>query len=110
MAYIRAKKRKGKSGVQTYYYLVEGQWIDGKVKQKVIKYLGKKPDVLVVELDREQTKKVVEETFLADIPQEELKKRLKRLGIPTPEEPIGEMNLTHKIGGKKCTLSLRKQS
>ena len=65
---------------------------------------------MVVELDREQTKKVVEETFLTDITQEELKERLKRIGIPTPEEPIGEMNLTHRIRGEKCTLSLHKQS
>lgn len=37
MAYIRSKKIKGK----TYYYIVEGK-IDkrGKVKQKVILYLG----------------------------------------------------------------------
>lgn len=37
MVYIRSKKVKGK----TYYYLVEGK-IDkrGKVKQKVILYLG----------------------------------------------------------------------
>ena len=37
MAYIRSKKVKGK----TYYYIVEGK-LDkrGKVKQKVILYLG----------------------------------------------------------------------
>jgi len=37
MAYIRSKKIKGK----TYYYIVEGK-IDkrGKVKQKVLLYLG----------------------------------------------------------------------
>jgi len=37
VAHIRAKKRKGKSGVQTYYYLVEGQRIDGNL------YSGKIP-------------------------------------------------------------------
>ncbi len=37
MAYIRKKKIKGK----TYYYIVKGQYDkQGKVKQKVIKYLG----------------------------------------------------------------------
>ena len=37
MAYIRAKKIKGKN----YYYIVEGKRDEeGKVKQKVIKYLG----------------------------------------------------------------------
>lgn len=37
MAYIRSKKVKGK----TYYYIVEGKLNkEGKVKQKVILYLG----------------------------------------------------------------------
>lgn len=36
MVYVRAKKIKGK----TYYYLVEGKIVKGKVKQKVIMYLG----------------------------------------------------------------------
>ena len=36
MAYIRAKKRGGK----TYYYLVEGRRDGNKVKQKVVQYLG----------------------------------------------------------------------
>lgn len=37
MAYIRSKKIKGK----TYYYIVEGKLNkDGKVKQKVLMYLG----------------------------------------------------------------------
>ena len=36
MAYIRSKKIKG----YTYYYLVEGKLVEGKVKQKVKRYLG----------------------------------------------------------------------
>jgi hypothetical protein len=36
MAYIRNKKVKGK----TYYYVVEGKLVKGKVKQKVLLYLG----------------------------------------------------------------------
>lgn len=45
MAYIRAKKIKGKS----YYYVVEGK-LDkrGKVKQKVILYLGNVKHILEV--------------------------------------------------------------
>lgn len=35
--YVRSKNIKG----HTYYYLVEGHRVGGKVKQKVIKYLGK---------------------------------------------------------------------
>lgn len=44
MAYIRSKKIKGK----TYYYIVEGKLIKGKVKQKVILYLGNIGNILKV--------------------------------------------------------------
>lgn len=43
MVYLRAKKIKGK----IYYYAVEGKRDkDGKVKQKVIKYLGNVENIL----------------------------------------------------------------
>ena len=43
MVYIRKKKIKGKS----YYYAVEGRYDDkGKVKQKVIRYLGSIENIL----------------------------------------------------------------
>ena len=43
MAFIRAKKIKGKK----YYYIVEGKRDEeGKVKQKVIKYLGNVENIL----------------------------------------------------------------
>ena len=44
MVYIRSKKVKG----QTYYYVVEGKLIKGKVKQKVLKYLGNVANILRV--------------------------------------------------------------
>lgn len=39
MAFVRAKRIAGK----TYYYLVENKLVGGKVRQKVLKYLGKNP-------------------------------------------------------------------
>jgi len=43
MAFVRAKKIKGKN----YYYIVEGKRDEeGKVKQKVIKYLGTVNNIL----------------------------------------------------------------
>ena len=43
MAYIRAKKKRRKN----YYYIVEGKRDeDGKVKQKVIMYLGTIENIL----------------------------------------------------------------
>jgi hypothetical protein len=44
MTYIRSKKIKGK----TYYYIVEGKLVKGKVKQKVILYLGNIENILKV--------------------------------------------------------------
>lgn len=45
MAYIRNKKIKGK----TYYYIVEGKLDkEGKVKQKVLMYLGNVENVFRV--------------------------------------------------------------
>ena len=43
MAYIRKKKVKG----YTYYYVVEGIYnIKGKLKQKVVRYLGSVENIL----------------------------------------------------------------
>ena len=43
MAYIRAKKKRRKN----YYYVVEGSRDEqGKVKQKIIKYLGTVENIL----------------------------------------------------------------
>ena len=44
MAYVRSKKIKGK----IYYYIVEGNLIKGKVKQKVLMYLGNVENILKV--------------------------------------------------------------
>ena len=44
MAYIRSKKIKGK----IYYYIVEGKLIKGKVKQKVLLYLGNIENIINV--------------------------------------------------------------
>jgi len=45
MVYLRPKKIKGK----IYYYIVEGKTdSEGKVKQKVIKYLGNAKHILDV--------------------------------------------------------------
>lgn len=42
MVYIRAKKfkRKNDEKPRTYYYLVEAKRVNGRVQQKVVRYLG----------------------------------------------------------------------
>ena len=44
MAFIRKKKVNGK----LYYYLVENNLIEGKVRQKVLMYLGNAKNILEV--------------------------------------------------------------
>jgi len=44
MAFIRKKKIKGIS----YYYLVENRRINGKVRQKVLKYIGSSDNLVKV--------------------------------------------------------------
>ena len=41
MAYVRRKRIKGND----YYYLVKSFRVNGKVKTRVLRYLGKTPDV-----------------------------------------------------------------
>jgi len=53
MAYVRSKKIKG----QTYYYVVEGKLVSGKVKQKVLKYLGNVNHILEVFTEYKKEKK-----------------------------------------------------
>jgi len=53
MVYVRSKKIKG----QTYYYVVEGNLVKGKVKQRVLKYLGNVNHILEVFTEYEKAKK-----------------------------------------------------
>ncbi len=48
MVYIRSKKFKRKKDTteRTYFYLVEAKRIDGKVQQKVLRYLGTAENIL----------------------------------------------------------------
>ena len=43
-----------RSAIRTYYYLVESKRENGKVKQKVLKYLGTNPNKISVDLTVEQ--------------------------------------------------------
>ena len=61
MAYIRKKKIKGK----IYYYIVEGRYDDqGKVKQKVLRYLGNIGNII----DRKSTRLNSSHTDISRMP------------------------------------------
>jgi hypothetical protein len=97
MAFIRAQKRKTKSGIRTYYYLVENKREDGKVKQKVLKYLGTSPHKISVDLTMEQSKAILGSSILSAATSEELKGKLQEIGIHVPEGTIEKLTLSFDV-------------
>lgn len=96
MAYIVGRKRKGKSGTLTYYYLVEGYREGGKVKQRVLEYLGTTPFQTMFELEPGTSVKVAEVLSNMERPGEEIGKELEALGISVPPGKIKEVKLVFK--------------
>lgn len=79
MAFIRAQKRKTKSGIRTYYYLVENKWENGKVKQKVLKYIGTNPNKISVDLTVEQCTAILGSSILSTATAAELKRKFQEI-------------------------------
>lgn len=103
MAFIRAQKRKTKSGIRTYYYLVENKREDGKVKQKVLKYLGTSPQKISVDLTMEQSKAILGSSILSVATSEELKGKLQEIGIHVPEGTIEKLTLSFDVQKKSLS-------
>jgi hypothetical protein len=81
VAYVREKKVPGKDGRSySYYQLVEGKRVDGKVRQHVIAHLGKHPNIEAARAAAEALRHNTEEIS----PEEEL--RLLRLLREKEEE------------------------
>ena len=95
MSYVRTKKRKGKSGILTYYYLVEGERTKNKVKQKVIKYLGTSPPKEDIEIEPDTVNQVIQTLFDEHPSSSEIKERLQEIGIPIPDEELKEIGLVY---------------
>jgi hypothetical protein len=77
MAYIRAKK----SGGRTYYYLVEGKREEGKVRQKVLKYLGTSPNRQEVSVNPSIAGTIAQTLMSGSSSDEKVKEQLTKLGI-----------------------------
>lgn len=87
MSFIRCKKR----GDKKYYYEVENKWVRGKVRQKVIRYLGTSPLGQRREVNDFEAH-LIAETILKHTPSREgVLEVLKSLGISIPEEFKGEL-------------------
>ena len=106
MAFIRAQKRKTKKGVRTYYYLVENKRENGKVKQKVLKYIGTDPNKISVDLTVEQCTAILGSSILSTATAAELKRKLQEIGICVPEGSIEKIILSFDVQKKKCSLVL----
>jgi len=98
MTYKRAKKR----GSRTYYYLVEGKRINGKVQQKVLKYLGTSPNLHELQLDP-KTAGDVAQRLMTGKSTDEVKKGLNMLGLSVTGR-IKKVSLVYNPPLKMLTL------
>ncbi len=95
MSYVRAKKRKGKSGELTYYYLVEGERTKSKVKQKVIKYLGTSPYLKDFEIEPNTVNQFTQTLFDERPSSTVIKERLQDIGIPIQDGELKEISIVY---------------
>jgi len=106
MSFIVGKKRPGKSGTLTYYYLVEGYRENGKVKQRVLKYLGTSPFQTAFDVEPEVAIELAK--FLTDptTSKADLEKKLVGFGIHLPPGEIKDIELIFSPGQKKPVVNI----
>ena len=98
MAFIRAIKKP--SG--TYYALVENKRVNGKVVQKVLKYLGTSPNLQELQLDPAMAGTLAQ-TLMSGTTTADVKMALKEIGIPV-EGRLKQVSLIYNPPLKKLTL------
>lgn len=108
MSYVRAKKRKGKSGELTYYYLVEGERTKGKVKQKITKYLGTSPHLKDFEIGPDIVNQITQTLFDKRPSSMEIKERLRDISIPVPDGEFKEISLVYNPPLKKFFIRINR--
>jgi len=106
MAYVVGRKRKGKSGILTYYYLIEGYRKDGKVKQRIVKYLGTAPFQTEFDLDPKTGVQVAQVLSRKSGSSDALKKQLEKLGISFPPGKLKEARLIFKPPLQKLVVRI----
>ncbi|MFQ6077354.1 MAG: hypothetical protein ACE5Z5_14710 [Candidatus Bathyarchaeia archaeon] len=87
MSFIRCKKR----GDRKYYYEVENRWVRGKVKQRVIRYIGTSPLGQRRETNEFEAHLIAEAILKRQPSREEVLEILKSLGVSIPQEFEGEV-------------------
>jgi hypothetical protein len=105
MTYIRSIKREMKDGTERkYYYRVEGYREGGKIKQRVVEYLGVNPNRLVVNVDQE-TAAMVASIILRYPSITDAGKMLRNAGIPFRGKP-STVSLKYKPPLKRLILRI----
>jgi len=93
MSYIRKKK----FGDRVYYYRVEGYRDEtGKVRQRVIEYLGKSPSRMELPVEPKVAGQLAQILMSGKQSQSELKGTLKKLGVQLSPGKIKEVSITYK--------------
>ena len=95
-------KRKG----HEYYELVEEKWVNGKVVQKYVGYLGKSPNSKK-EIEPEEIMKYVERMLDKRITQEKISEILKKIGIEYDAMPITKIIIENDLNLHKIFLKLK---
>lgn len=108
MSFVRKKSRKLTSGeVKDYYYEVENKWENGKVRQKVIRYLGDTPYKKQFDINNEKALLVSQILFEKNSDPESVKERLKEIGLPVPPEELKEVHLVFKPPLRSCFIIIQ---
>ena len=104
MSFVRKKSRRAADGrVLDYFYLVENVWEKGRVRQKVVKYLGTSPNIQERSLDPSVAGALAQAMMAGAASTDEVKKVLKQLGIPVTGR-LKQVSLVYKPPLRKLTL------
>lgn len=104
MSFIRKKSRRTKKGeVLNYYYLVENRWVNGKVRQKIIKYLGTSPNTREIPLDPSLAGPLAQAIMSGTASVDQIKEILQQLGIPITGR-VKQVSLTFNPPLQKLSL------
>ena len=105
MSYIRSVRKILKDGTEReYYYRVEGHREGGKVKQRMVEYLGLNPNRLTVEVDPATAAKVA--AIMLQAPsQAEATRMLRNAGIPARGKP-GTVSIIYNPPLRRYTIRI----
>ena len=106
MSFIVERKRQGKSGILSYFYLVEGYREDGKVKQRLLKYLGTSPFQKKFDLEPKVAIELAKILSDRNATIEEVTDKLETFGIHPPPGKLKDIELIFFPGERKPVVHI----